>query len=161
MKIAFLDRDGTLIFEPPNGEVTLENFKVLPGVAETLKKLTEQGYPLIVVSNQGSGATQESREEQFALTQQKLEDVLKNHGIAFSHVFMCPHTDDDHCACRKPKTGMVDELLRKSDIDVASSFMVGDRETDGMFAKNIGVRFFKMTPNGTFPSAVELLTLKE
>ena len=73
-----------------------------------------------------------------------------------SEVFICPHLPDDECACRKPRTGLVDEYLRQEPVDLASSLMIGDRETDAAFARNIGVRFVRMETNGRFPRFASL-----
>jgi len=159
MKVAFLDRDGTLVDEPPDGHVRIEKLRILPGVIETLQTLIDRQYILLMVSNQSEGGTQEWREEEFAKSQAMLDAKLLKDGIRFNHVFMCAHSVEDNCACRKPKVGMVHKFLRNNSIVLSESFMVGDRDTDGLFAKNIDVKFYKMQPNGTFPSVEELMLL--
>ena len=157
MKVAFLDRDGTLIYEPAHGHVPPEDVRILPGVTDGLRALQDADYALVMVSNQGQrSAPRGKRESDFILTQKILLDTLLKEGITFLDVFMCPHGSDDGCACRKPKTGMVDEFLETHEIDRAQSVMIGDRPTDGEFAKNIGVRFISMESNGAF-SAVDSL----
>lgn len=144
MRVAFLDRDGTIIHEPPDTKLsTKETFAILPGAIEGLRKLKGLGFQLVIVSNQGSGSPKSYREESFRETQMMLEEACGSEGMTFDAVFMCPHTAEDACECRKPKTGMVDAYLRSHDIDLTSSVMIGDRETDGAFAKNIGVRFVR------------------
>lgn len=153
MRIAFLDRDGTIIHEPTDTKLpTAATFRMLPYAIERMKKLQDDGYKLVIVSNQGSGSPQSYRESSFAETQEMLEKECEKHGITFFNVFMCPHTDADACVCRKPKTGMVDAFLELYDIDLGHSVMVGDRPTDGEFAKNIGVRWVKAESNKEFPA---------
>lgn len=154
MKIAFLDRDGTLIVEPADTKLpTAASFEILPGALSGLKKLKTDGYELVIVSNQGSGSPQSYRESCFRETQNLLEAACKKEEITFLKVFMCPHTDADQCGCRKPKNGMVSEFLDQEKVDLGSSLMIGDRETDGGFAKAIGVRFIKA--NGvSFPEMI-------
>jgi imidazoleglycerol-phosphate dehydratase/histidinol-phosphatase len=159
LKVAFLDRDGTLIWEPQDTKFveTPEQVKLLPGVAEGLRALKDAGYILVIVSNQGAGPTLAEREAAFVTTQEKTLSLLGEHGISILTSFVCPHLLDDNCTCRKPKTGMVDQFFEKHPIDHQTSIMVGDRETDMEFAKNIDVRFVGMETNGTFPPAEQLL----
>lgn len=151
MKIAFIDRDGALIFEPQDDfQVdSLEKYRILPGVIDGLKDLIAGGYKLVMVTNQNGVGTDSFPEEDFWLVQDKLIDDLKKEGIEFYRVFMCPHFADDGCDCRKPKTGLVDDFLQGVELE-EGSFMIGDRDTDVQFAKNIGVRGFKMKTNSTF-----------
>ncbi len=151
MDVAFFDRDGTLVYEPPDGLVRPEGFRVLPGVIEGLKTLKAQGYTLVMITNQ-SFYGDVSRIKCFEDTQELLFAALKAGGLAFDFVFLCPHSEGEGCNCRKPKTGMVDEFLREHEIDKERSVVVGDRESaDGGFGKAIGVRFVKMESNGIFP----------
>ena len=151
MKVAFIDRDGVLIFEPQDDfQVdSLEKYRILPDVIDGLKELIDQGYKLVMVTNQNGIGTESFPEEDFLLVQNKLLEDLRNEGIEFEKVFVCPHFAEDGCACRKPKTGMVDEFLKEIDLDKAS-FMIGDRDTDLQFAENIGVRGFKIETNSKF-----------
>lgn len=149
---AFLDRDGALIFEPADTKQVdrIELLKILPGVIDGLKKLTGQGYQLVMISNQDGLGTTSFPQEDFEKPQQKFLEILKRNGIEFIKIFICPHFKKENCNCRKPKTGLVDEFLRSAMIDPEKSFMYGDRETDRQFAKNIGIRFIKASTNGPF-----------
>lgn len=152
MHVAFLDRDGTLIHEPQDGLARPESFRILPNVIEGLRALRAQGYTLVMITNQRFSVLPEWQ-SCFEETQRMLFAALKKEGLAFDFVFMCPHVDEDHCNCRKPKTGMVDAFLREHAIDKACSFVVGDRPSaDGGIAKAIGVRYVEMPKNGTFPT---------
>lgn len=152
MHIAFLDRDGTLIYEPNDGLVRPEHFRVLSGVIEGLKSLKTQGFTLVMITNQ-SFYGDASRIRCFEETQEMLFAALKNAGLAFDFIFLCPHSEGEGCNCRKPKTGMVDQFLLEHTIDKVRSLVIGDRESaDGGLAKAIGVRYIKMESNGQFPS---------
>lgn len=156
-KIAFLDRDGALIFEPPVTEQvdSVEQLEILPGVIKNLKRLQELDYLLAMVTNQDGLGTTKNPQENFDAVQNELFVRLGAHGIKFERVFVCPHFPEEKCACRKPKTALVEEFLRESPIDYEKSLMVGDRESDRQFAKNLGIRFFKMETNGIFPDIEE------
>lgn len=151
MHVVFLDRDGTLLFEPPDGLVRPENFRILPGVIEGLRALRSHGYTLVMITNQRFSVFPEWK-ACFEETQRMLFDALGKEGLSFDAVFMCPHVDDDRCRCRKPKTGMVDQFLREHAIDKARSLVVGDNPSaDGGIATAMGVRYVRMQSNGTFP----------
>lgn len=153
MKTAFIDRDGTLIFEPPDTKRidSLVKLKILPGVIAGLKNLQTQGYKLVMVSNQDGVGTKNFLKKKFGEPQKKFLKILKNEGINFYKIFVCPHTEKDRCSCRKPKTGLVENFLKNEPIDLQQSFMIGDRKTDQEFACNIGVKSFWMETNGRFP----------
>lgn len=152
MHVAFLDRDGTLIHEPPDGLARPESFQILPNVFEGLRALRAQGYALVMITNQRFSVLPEWQ-ACFEETQRMLFAALKNEGLFFDEVFLCPHVDEDHCNCRKPKTGMVDRFLREHSIDKARSLVVGDRPSaDGGIAAAIGVRYVAMQKNGAFPT---------
>lgn len=153
LRIAFLDRDGTLIFEPfDTKQIDLvEKLKILPGVVEGLKRLQEEGYRLVMISNQDGRGTSSFPEEDFQRPQKRFLEALRKEGIEFYRILICPHLPEDNCACRKPRTGLVDEFMRQEEVDLDRSIMVGDREADMEFARNLGAWGVQMLTNGTFP----------
>ncbi len=148
-KYAFLDRDGALIFEPQDTYQidSLDKLKILDGVIETLQSLIVDGYKLIMISNQDGLGTESFPTADFEAPHQAMLAIFKEAGITFDQIFVCPHFPDDNCACRKPKTGLVDEFLRETDIDMDASFVCGDRDTDRQFAQNIGLKFIGTQTN--------------
>ncbi|MCI0707571.1 MAG: bifunctional histidinol-phosphatase/imidazoleglycerol-phosphate dehydratase HisB [Ignavibacteriae bacterium] len=149
-KVAFLDRDGTLIVEPPDEKIdSLEKLEFLPGVFQGLRKLQDTGYELVMVTNQDYLGTPSFPTEAFEIPHQKILTLLGAEGIRFTEIFICPHTEADKCDCRKPKTGLLTEYLRKNHIDLARSFVVGDRETDVQLARNIGCKAVRLTNGKT------------
>ena len=152
-KLAFLDRDGVLIYEPQDTKQidSLEKLEILPGVIAGLKSLISSGYKLVMVSNQDGLGTKSFPIKHFEVVQNKLLELLKKEGISFYKIFICPQFERDKCNCKKPKTGMVKKFLSEEQIDIEKSFMVGDRKSDEEFAENVGARFFQMDVNGSFP----------
>lgn len=148
-KIAFLDRDGALIFEPQDTFQIdrIELLEILPGVIGALKTLVEQDFKLVLVSNQDGLGTEAFPTSNFEAPQNKMLSIFKENGIEFFAVCICPHFPDENCACRKPKLGIVEAFLKTHDIDLDSSLVYGDRETDRQFAQNLGVRFIKTETN--------------
>jgi len=153
MKIAFIDRDGTIIFEPPDTKKidSLDKLRVLPNAICGLKKLLVEGYKLVMVSNQNGIGTANFPPANFEIPQNKLLELLKNEDVKFYKVFICPHLPKQNCLCRKPEIGLVKDFLKDEKIDLENSFMLGDRSTDLKFARNIGVTGFKMLTNSSFP----------
>lgn len=126
----FLDRDGTLnrIVERnrrPYPPATLADFVLLPDVPESLNRLHEAGFKLIVATNQpdvGKGIQQES-------VVRAMHDRLLD-WLPLDDIYVCYHGDEDDCTCRKPKPGMLVEAAGKWNIDLRRSYMVGDRWRD-------------------------------
>jgi len=160
-KYAFLDRDGTLIFEPQDTFKidSIDKLKILDGVISGLKKLKKDGFKFIMVSNQDGIGSKSFPKKSFDIPQNKFLKTLKENGIVFDEVFICPHLQKENCDCRKPKIGLVKDFLNNNKIDLKNSFMSGDRETDREFAKNIGVKFIKMDLNGSFKKVINQIGL--
>jgi len=158
IKIAFLDRDGTLIYEPPGTKQidSLKKLQILPGAVAGLKALLDQGYKLVMVSNQDGLGTRSFPRKSFEVVQNKLLKDFRNEGIVFNEIFICPHFEKDKCNCRKPKIGLLKKFLEENLIDYQKSFVVGDRDSDAKFAKNIGIKSYVMTTNSTFPRIATL-----
>ena len=156
-KYAFLDRDGTLIFEPADTcQIdSLEKLKILPGAIEGLQKLIEKNYHLILISNQDGLGTASFPRKNFEIAQNKFLKILAENKIKFSYIFICPHLPSDDCECRKPKIGLVKDFLASNLIDKKTSFVCGDRKTDEDFAKNISLKFIKMQTNNNFLKAIK------
>lgn len=157
MKIAFLDRDGTLIYEPQDTYQinAVEEIVVLEGVMRGLKKLSAAGYVLVMVTNQDGLGSTDNPQAIFDTVQDQIFDLLAQEGIAFREVFVCPHTAMDGCDCRKPKTGLVDSFITANEIDLTMSFVCGDRATDEGLAESLGIQFVKMQTNGNFYEAIK------
>lgn len=162
-KFAFLDRDGTLIFEPPDTKQidSLAKLKILPGVIAGLQKLVAQGYRLIMITNQDGLGTTSFPEPNFARPQNKMLKIFKSAGIVFDEICICPHFVADNCACRKPKLGLLQPWLKKNrgKIDWENSFALGDRPSDRQLAKNLGVRFISVRTNSSFATVIKKLNL--
>ena len=151
-KYAFLDRDGTLIYEPQDDFQidSLEKLRILPGVIDGLKELLSGGYKLLMISNQDGLGTPSFPLEDFEGPQNRMLEIFGKNGIEFDKIFICPHLPGDNCDCRKPKTGLVDEFFERTDVDAEKSFVCGDRESDEQFAENLGLKFIKVKTNEKF-----------
>jgi imidazoleglycerol-phosphate dehydratase / histidinol-phosphatase len=148
-RVVFVDRDGTLIEEPPDEKVDrLGKIKLLPGVIPALIELRRAGLMLVMVTNQDGLGTDALPTEDFETPQRFVIELFASQGIQFDAVFVCPHFLHDGCGCRKPKLGMIEEYLRAHPVDCERSFMVGDRDTDLEFASNLGVTGLRVRAHG-------------
>ncbi|MEM1263620.1 MAG: bifunctional histidinol-phosphatase/imidazoleglycerol-phosphate dehydratase HisB [Pseudomonadota bacterium] len=139
--VLFVDRDGTLIEEPPDEQVDrIDKIRFMPGVVPALLRLQTAGYQLVMVSNQDGLGTASFPQEDFDAPQQFMLAVFESQGIYFDDILICPHLPEEGCDCRKPATGLLAPFLARTAIDVNRSAVIGDRDTDLALAKNVGLR---------------------
>ncbi len=161
-RILFIDRDGTIIEEPPDEQVdSLQKLRLLPGVIPALLELQRAGFRLVLVSNQDGLGTASFPEPTFREPQDFLRTLLASQGIAFDAEFFCPHFPADGCECRKPRTGLLTDFLREHAPDPRWSFVIGDRDTDMQLAANLGIAGLRVRADGadgaTWAAIVERL----
>lgn len=145
--VLFIDRDGTLIVEPPDQQVdSYTKFRLAPGVIPALLRLRDAGYRFVMVTNQDGLGTPAFPREQFEGPQQLLLDLLESQGITFDAVLVCPHFPADGCDCRKPGTALVDAWVAEHPLDVARSLVIGDRDTDLELARRLGLGAVRFEP---------------
>jgi D-glycero-D-manno-heptose 1,7-bisphosphate phosphatase len=138
----FLDRDGVInraviragIPCPP---ASLEELEILPGVPAALHALRAGGYRLVVVTNQPDVARGSTSRERVGDINARLAQTL-----ALDAILTCFHDDADDCECRKPRPGLLLQAARDLSLDLASSFMVGDRWRDVEAGRRAGCRTF-------------------
>jgi imidazoleglycerol-phosphate dehydratase / histidinol-phosphatase len=156
-RVLFIDRDGTLLVQPPDEIVNLQSFRVMPGAIPALKALREAGYVLVMVTNQAGLGTERFPEREFREVQALLLDLLASQGAPFEAVFVCPHLSEAGCNCRKPKTGLVDAFAREHPLDLGHSYVIGDRDADMELARNLGIEGIRV-PDMTWPDIARRLT---
>jgi imidazoleglycerol-phosphate dehydratase/histidinol-phosphatase len=148
-KILFVDRDGCLIEEPADQQIdSYEKFALLPGVIAALQRLVDAGYELVMVTNQDGLGTASFPEAQFQGPHDLLLRVLASQGIVFREVLIDRSFAHEGRDTRKPGVGLMRHYLADDSWSRAASAMVGDRETDMLFAANLGVRGLRVGPVG-------------
>ena len=140
-KLLFIDRDGTIIVEPPDHQVdSLEKFQMMAGAAEALSRIARTlDYKLVMVTNQDGLGTASFPEEHFWPAQKKMVEILREQGVVFSEILIDKSLPHENAPTRKPRTGLLTHYL-KGNYDLKNSYVIGDRITDMELAKNLGSR---------------------
>ncbi|MEO8074601.1 MAG: bifunctional histidinol-phosphatase/imidazoleglycerol-phosphate dehydratase HisB [Acidobacteriota bacterium] len=140
-KVLFIDRDGTLIFEPEDFQIdSFAKLKFLPEMISNLAKIArETTFELVMVSNQDGLGTESFPEENFYPVQNFIVQTLENEGIVFSEVLIDRSFAKDDLPTRKPNTGLLEKYF-SDEYDLKNSFVIGDRETDVKLAENLGTK---------------------
>ena len=146
----FIDRDGTI--NVSKGFISkADDLELIPGTIDAIKAINKSGALAIVITNQPVIARGECSFEELHNIHNKLKTLLGEKGAFVDDIFYCPHHPDKgfegevpelkfDCECRKPKTGMIDEAVKKYNIDLSKSYMVGDSTMDLETARNAGVK---------------------
>ncbi|WP_294197626.1 bifunctional histidinol-phosphatase/imidazoleglycerol-phosphate dehydratase HisB [uncultured Chryseobacterium sp.] len=151
-KVLFIDRDGTLIIEPPlDYQVdSLEKLEFYPGVFQNLSRIAKElDFELVMVTNQDGLGTESFPVDDFTKPQEKMLKAFENEGIVFSDILIDRSFESENLPTRKPGTGMLGKYIY-GNYDLENSFVIGDRITDIRLAKNLGTKsiFISNSENG-------------
>lgn len=145
MKVIFIDRDGVLNKDPGgwtehNYVTRWEDFIFMPVAKEALKKLTDEGYKIIIISNQGGINKGIFTMNDLTRINENMLKEITSYGAKIHAVYYCPHTKDEGCDCRKPNTGLLKKATRNMNIDFSKTFFIGDGPMDIEAGKRAGCR---------------------
>jgi len=144
-RILFVDRDGTLIIEPPDQQIdSLEKLELVGGVIPALLALQRAGYELVIVSNQDGLGTDSYAQADYDAVQGKMLSLFASQGIDFKATHIDPHFEHEGSPNRKPNIGMVLDYLKSGELDLQDSWVIGDRDTDLQLAANMGIGGLKL-----------------
>ena len=138
-KAVFLDRDGVINVEK-DYTYKIEEFEFIESVFDSLRYLQKLGYKLFIITNQSGIARGYYSFDDYTNLTNWMLDQLEQQGIKISQVECCPHGPEDNCNCRKPKTGMIDNILNKHSIDLENSWLIGDKKSDILCGKNANIK---------------------
>lgn len=146
-KAIFLDRDDTI--NRDYGYVyQKEKLEFLPGAIEGLKMFQENGYKLIIITNQsGIGRGYFTEEQYLDFNDYFLQKLLEN-GVSINKVYYCKHAPEENCECRKPKLALFEQAIKDFDIDLDNSIVIGDKERDISISKISNAKGFILGQNG-------------
>ena len=139
-KILFIDRDGTIIKEPPKDHQvdSLEKLEFIPGAISNLRKIREElDFHFVMVSNQDGLGTESFPEEAFWPAHNKMLKTLEGEGVVFDEILIDRSFDHENLPTRKPGTGLLTHYI-EGNYDLENSFVIGDRKTDIELANNLG-----------------------
>ncbi len=147
-KLLIIDRDGTLIKEPADFQIdSFEKLELITGVIGSLAKIVrETDFELVMATNQDGLGTDSFPEETFWGSQKLLLKILEGEGITFSEVLIDRSFEHENSPNRKPRTGMFEKYLN-GEYNLSESFVIGDRQTDVLLAKNLGAQSILITGN--------------
>ena len=159
-RILFIDRDGTIIREPADEQIdSFDKLRFVPGVIRNLAFIREKlDFRFVMVSNQDGLGTQSFPEDTFWPVHNFILQTLADEGITFDDILIDPHFPEDNAPTRKPNTGLVEKYMNDPEYDIEHSYVIGDRETDRTFARNIGCKSLILSDEGvTWNKISELL----
>jgi len=142
-KVLFIDRDGTLVIEPPiDYQIdSLEKLEFYPGVFRWLGEIVRKtNFEIVIVTNQDGLGTESFPEKSFLPPQNAMLKAFKNEGITFDDIIIDKTFPQENAKTRKPKTGLLEKKYMNGQYDLANSYVIGDRITDVELAKNMGAK---------------------
>lgn len=139
-KALFLDRDGVINVDK-HYVYRIEDFEFVNGIFEICRKYRDEGYLIIVVTNQAGIARKIYSDAEFRLLTDYMIERFISEGIFISQVYYCPHHPDftGPCSCRKPNPGLFFKAAEEFGIDLGSSVIIGDKESDEQAGRNAGI----------------------
>ena len=159
-RAVFLDRDGVITQEPPHYAYRLSHLELIAKSADAIRLLNENGFMVIIASNQAGIAYGYYQEEDAILFNQAMKEHLAKEGAYIDDIYYCPHGWDEECECRKPKPGMFFQAAREHYIDLTKTIFIGDDERDLQAGDAAGCKTILVTPEKNLLKIVKSLTNK-
>ncbi|KKK95800.1 hypothetical protein LCGC14_2669170 [marine sediment metagenome] len=161
-KAVFLDRDKTIIEDDEGYISNPAKVKLLPNVGSAIKKLNDNGFMVIIISNQSGIGRGMFNKQDLQSIHQKMTDLLQKENAFIDDIFYCPHHPEakvdefrKNCTCRKPLPGMIIKAAMNHKIDLNQSYCVGDEERDIEAGKNAGCRTIRITKQADVESKAD------
>jgi heptosyltransferase-2 len=156
----FLDRDGTLNYDPGYLKIPAE-LKLLAGVGPALARLKGSGAKLVVVTNQSGVGRGMLTLKDLEAIHARLLGLLEQEDAALDAIYFCPHHPDDGCRCRKPNVGMVERAVSELQLDLRRSYLIGDHARDIQLAHRVGAKAILLTPGPVDAPVLDRLKVEQ
>ena len=156
-KAIFLDRDGVLNKERKDYVKNISELKIFSEIVSPIKKLKEHGFLIIIITNQSAINRGIMTFETVQEIHKHIQEYLEKFHIILDGFFICPHTPDENCSCRKPKPGLILKAIEEFKIDPKSSWMIGDNDSDVIAANSSGCKGIKIGKGIELNQAVEII----
>ncbi len=162
-KIIFLDRDGVVNVKPPKAKYvkSWKDWKWMPNIFEDLKQLIDNGFNIIIISNQAGIGRKIMSELDLKKIHEIMNAYLIHNGSSIMDIFYCPHDWDEGCFCRKPMAGLFFIAQKKYNINLAETYFIGDDSRDEIAAKKAGCKFFMVNKKQKLRDLVKLIVSKK
>jgi D-glycero-D-manno-heptose 1,7-bisphosphate phosphatase len=154
-KAIFLDRDGVINKNKINYVTTLEELEILPSIGNSIKKLKNNNYFVIVITNQSPINRKLMTHEQLNKIHSFIQNHLKFFDTSIDKFYFCPHMPQENCNCRKPKAGMLLQAISEFNIEPTLSWMIGDNDSDIQAGLTAGCRTIKIDDDTNLQLAVD------
>jgi D-glycero-D-manno-heptose 1,7-bisphosphate phosphatase len=139
-KVVLLDRDGVLNIDLPNSVRSISQLQIEPSALTGVADLTKSGYIVLVITNQGAIGRGEMSREEVDRINEMISKYIADAGGYITRYYICPHSSEDNCDCRKPKTGLLRQAFSEWNFDLSTTWFLGDSGRDAESAMSFGVR---------------------
>lgn len=154
-KAIFLDRDGVINEERKDYVKKISELKILKNVSESVRKLKDNGFLIIVITNQSAINRGIISQDTLKEIHQFLQEYMEKNNAALDAVYFCPHTPNENCQCRKPKPGMILQAANDFHIDLNQSWFLGNSQSDLIAANDVGCKGILIDENNDLQTIVK------
>lgn len=147
-KAVFFDRDGVVNKERGNYTFTVEDFEINRGIPEAMKMIKDEGFLIIIITNQGGISKNLYTKEDVERLHRWLLDQLNHNDTLIDEIYYCPHHHDvENCICRKPDSLLLEKAAARFSVSREESYFIGDSERDRQAAEKTGIQPIKINAN--------------
>lgn len=159
-KAVFLDRDGIVNRERSDYVKNLDELEIFTNVADCVKILKKEGFLVVIVTNQSAINRGKTTHEQLSKIHNAVQNYFRNNETNVDGFYYCPHKPDENCDCRKPKPGLLLKAACELNIDLKSSWFIGNNDSDVQAGSSVGCKSIKVIEQNELLPAVQKI-LKE
>lgn len=159
-KAVFFDRDGVINKERTDYVKTLDELEVFPNVVNCVIDLKKAGFLVVIVTNQSAINRGKTTEEHLSKIHNSIQSICENNGTKIDGFYFCPHRPDENCNCRKPKPGLLLKAAQELNIDLRSSWLIGNNDSDVQAGVTVGCRSIKIVEQSELPSIVQKIMIE-
>ncbi len=156
-KAIFLDRDGVLNKNKDDYVKNISELEIFPFISEPIRKFQSAEFKIIVITNQSAINRGLMTEKNLNEIHEKIQSFLIQNNTKIDYFYYCPHTPNENCSCRKPKSGLLLKAIDDFSIDVNNSWFIGDRDSDIQAGKSVGCNTLKIQNDVNLEKAAHLI----
>ncbi len=156
-KAVFLDRDGVINKERKDYVKTIDELEIFENISKCIQELKNNNYLVIVITNQSAINRGLTNTQKINDIHNKIQNFLFKFDTKIDAFYFCPHRPDENCLCRKPNSQMIIQASNDFDIDLQSSWMIGDNDSDVLSGQNAGCKSIKIKNNSDLPNTIKYI----